>query len=275
MPGPLDALLDTSELSQLYMYLLKQKVKEQYKGHQDYHLILNAIDSNFPMYGGKVTVQKQDKHGNIYTITYNVKVFDDLGNPIEGADDIGGRCLNGEIAKKGSIFRCKKCGNLVCTRHVEFVDDDMEKPLCRYGFLDMAGCYFLYSRKYSTKDERELEDKKEIERYKRELEKKKLQAELIQADNEIKAAKENPLISAPGKTLLPGKKTGSFGRLLHGSVFSFTCGNCKRRIFLDNIVCSNCRNVINIDIDSALVCPVCRNPINEVQCSNCEAINTL
>ena len=273
MPSPLDALLDQSELSQLYMYLLKHKVKDQYRGHQDYHLMLKAIDSEFPIVGGNIKVQKEDKNGNFSTVTYHVTVKDDLGNFIQSIDDLGGQCMKGEIVKKGYIFTCMECGQPFCRRHVKFVDNDPKKPLCRYGFMGWEGCHFSHKGGYSdggiakirTETER-LEALGDYEQARKKLE--AIQKGQLALEGEAEQQRQPALPP-------PKKKTGLLGRLLHGSVYSVRCGNCNEMIAFADIVCPSCRNIIDIDIDSALKCPVCGADITEVDCPRCEATNKL
>ena len=98
------------ESAKLYMKLLEQAVKDKYRGHRDYHLMIQSIRSDLPIIGGEINVQKEDGNGNFYTETYHVTVLDDLGNPLRGVDDLGGQCRKGEIVKKGFLFTCMKCG---------------------------------------------------------------------------------------------------------------------------------------------------------------------
>jgi hypothetical protein len=268
MPNGLD-----QEILGLYLELLKQKVKDQYKGHQDYHLILDSIDSRFPMTAGKVNVQKQDRHGNIYTVTYHVKVKDDLGNIIESPDQLGGQCMKGEIVKKGHIFTCMECGELFCRRHVAFVDDDPEKPLCRYGFRKWEGCYVQHAKKYSTGV-----SEHDLTKLKKHIEKAKLEAELraVQA-GQIPIEGSPELLGIPGETrkVLPApQKRGLLGGI---KPYSIRCGNprCERKIKLVDITCPNCRRSITISSGMPLSCPMCGEPITQIECPYCEAVNQL
>jgi hypothetical protein len=269
MPNILDALVDQSELAQLYMLLLKQKVKEKYKGHEHLEIMLNTIDKNVPIVGGNITIQIEDRNGNFSTRSYHVTVKDDLGNFIQGVDDLGGQCVKGEIVKKGYIFTCIECGEPFCRRHVKFVDNNYKKALCRYGFMGWEGCYASHWKEYTDGG---------IHRIREATEYVKARAELETAKKEFEAVKKGKYLIEGGELKrIPQlrKKTGAFGRFLHGSVQTIRCGNCNRTISLAGIICPNCRNSIDIDIDSLLVCPVCEGRISEVECPDCEATNRL
>lgn len=266
MPGAFsEAILQ--ETMDLYMQLLRKSVKDKYRGHQDYHLILNSIDPDTPIVGGKITVQKEDRNGNFYTVTYNVTVKDDLGNFIQSIDDLGGQCMKGEIVKKGYVFTCLECGEPFCRRHVKFVDKSYKKPLCRYGFMGYEGCYARYWKEYTdsgiTRIKTETERLETISQY--EIAKKKLDA--IQRGQFIGD-------DSGGRILLPRKKTGLLGRALHGSVQSIRCGYCNESVSLAGVRCPNCQNFVDIDVDSSN-CPNCREPIREVNCPRCGATNKL
>ena len=260
------------EILGLYMDLLKQKVKDQYRGHQDYHLMLNEIDSRVPIVGGKINVQKEDRHGNFSTVTYNVTVKDDLGNFIQSIDDLGGQCMKGEIVKKGSIFVCSECGGLFCRRHVKFVDNNPQKPLCRYGFMKREGCYFFKWKYYTDGGIKKIQEKTGIIN---------AEAELVKAQKKLEAIQEGRIVIGEdeGLKILPSskKKTGLLGRLIHGSVYSIHCGNyrCKRMISFADITCPGCRSIITIDVDDSLNCPMCGEPITQVKCPYCEGTNEL
>lgn len=252
------------DLFNLYYDMLKQSVKDQYKGHEDYVVLLDAIHSKVPIVGGKVNIQKEAPDGTITTRSYQIIVKDDLGHILNGPDDIGGQCVKGEIVKKGHIFICMVCGDLFCRRHVKFVDNNPEKPLCHYGFLGWEGCHFGHAHKYSVGDQIELE------RLKHEIEKKKLLAELERAETQqyIDVGQSQDTLALP-------KKTGAVKRLIHGNAYFVRCGNCNEKIWFSNIVCPACRNTISIDVDASLKCPVCGEPIRQVECHSCEGINTL
>jgi phage FluMu protein Com len=269
MPTILDALLDQSELAQLYMLLLKQKVKEKYKGHQDYHLMLNCIDSDVPIVGGEITVQKEDRNGNFYTVTYHITVKDDLGNFIQSVDDLGGQCMKGEIVKKGYVFTCVECGEPFCRRHIKFVDNNYKKALCRYGLMGWEGCYATHWKQYTDGG---------IHRIREATEHVEALAEFETAKKKLEAVKKGQYLIEGGELKrLPQlrKKTGPLGRFLHGSVQTIRCGNCNRTISLAGIRCPNCQNIIDIDIDSPLICPLCEGRISQVDCPDCEAVNRL
>lgn len=264
MPTVLDA-----EILQLYMLLLKQKVKDQYRGHEDLHIMLKSIDSDVPIVGGEVTVQKEDRNGNFYTRTYHVTVKDDLGNFINGVDDLGGQCMKGEITKKGFIYQCLECGDLFCRRHVAFVDKDYNKPLCRYGFMKLEGCYFTHWKEHTDGGTSRIREATEhIEAL----------TEYETARRKLEAVKKGQVLldsESGSRLLLPRKKTGLLGRMLHGSVHSVKCGNCDWLISFADYKCSNCHNVVDIDIDSPLACPRCGEPVRQVRCPRCEATNEL
>ena len=267
-PSPLDGLINQSEIAQLYMELLRQKVKNEYRGHQDYHLMLKAIDSKVPIVGGEIKVQKEDKNGNFYTVTYHVTVKDDLGNFLHSVDDLGGQCMKGEIVKKGYIYTCMECGEPFCRRHVKFVDGNPKKPLCRYGFLGLEGCYFYYAGGRSDGG---------IAKIKEEAERLHAEAERAKAQKELEAIEKGQYVIEGDQTrVLPQpKKTGLLDRMIHGSVHSIHCGNCDRMISFADIICPNCRNCVDINIDAPFNCPVCGEPITQVECPNCEATNKL
>lgn len=271
------------ELASLYFELLKQKVKDQYRGHEDYHLMLDSINSRIPIVGGKIQIQKEDQKGNFRTVSYNVTVKDDLGNFIKSIDDLGGQCIKGEIAKKGHIYICLECGELFCRRHVKFVDNNFQKPLCCYGFLGWSGCYAAAWKRHSVRSVgRNYENAVThdlIEIHKR----KKLISGITKLDQEIDETvsgkpHQNTISTSMQANLPPPiKKTSRFDRFIGGSVHSFKCGNpaCGKDIYLSNIICPNCRNVINVDIDSPLSCPLCNTPIRQVECEKCGGTNTL
>jgi len=270
MPNIIDALVDQSDLAKLFMFLLKQRAKDQYRGHQDYWTILKSIDKNFPMIGCDVTIQKEDKNGNISTVTHHVSVFDDLGNPVHSIDDIGGRCVKGEIGRKGSIHKCKKCKMLFCDNHVEFVDNNPNKPLCRYGFLGWEGCYTRYAKNYSVTNPEAVGV--DVKLAQERLHLREVHSELLKVEEEIQGTQERITNKKSGK-LLSGKKVSLLDRIRTGGVQTVECGNCRRSIFLSGIKCSRCYNLVDINVGSARVCPVCGNPIREVDCPDCEAVN--
>ena len=249
------------ETLQLYMNLLRQQVRDEYRGHQDYHLMLNSIDSDFPMVGGDIKVQKQNKDGSFYTVTYHVTVKDDLGNFIKSIDDLGGQCMKGEIVKKGFIFTCIHCSKPFCRMHVKFVDDDPRKPLCNYGFAGMGGCYFSHAKRYSDGG---------INKIQQETKRLKVEADYYRAVKELKAVKKGKSAALPSN---PNLKN----RLLGGGVQGITCGNpsCSKYIELKGIICPNCRNSIEINNGSPLSCPICGEPVTQVECPFCEANNML
>ena len=271
------------ELANLYFELLTQKVKDQYRGHEDYHMMLNAIDSRIPILGGKINIKKEDSKGNFRTVTYNVTVKDDLGNFINSIDDIGGQCIKGEIVKKGSIFICMECGELVCRRHVKFVDRNQQKPLCCYGFVGWDGCYHSYKKTHSVKrignnyDDAPTQDLEEL------LKRKSIISDISKLDQEIKqttsgvAPRQTLTASHHNNILAPPKKAGRLSRLMWGSVHSIKCGNpaCGKRIWLSNYVCQSCRNVVDLHVDNPLFCPRCNAPVKQVQCPECQATNIL
>ena len=268
----MNALNIQDEVTQLYFELLRQKVKDQYRGHQDYHLILGSINSKVPVVGGKVKVQKEDKNGNYYTVTYNVAVKDDLGNFIQSIDDLGGQCVKGEIAKKGYIFTCMECGQTFCRKHIKFVDHNSNKPLCRYGFMGWEGCYSAHKHRYSTGITRThkdtLRDQLEAERMITEIAKVRQERENIINSQSIVA-------SSRGGNQLPSqsRQPSLMTRLIHGSVQSVQCGNpvCNATITLSGITCPSCRNVIDIGINDPVKCPICSAPIRTVDCPSCQA----
>lgn len=263
------------ELVRLYFDLLSQKVKDQYRGHQDYHLMLDSIDKRFPVVGGKVKVQKEDKNGNFYTVSYNLTVKDDLGNFLHGVEDMGGQCMKGEIVKKGFIFTCMECGEPFCRRHVKFVDRDYKKPLCRYGFTGRSGCYASYWKEYTDGGIKMIRERTDRLRAIREYTEEEKRLEAVEQGQALPdyREEERKAISPPP----PRKKTGALSRFLYGDVHNIKCGNpkCGHRIILNNILCPSCRNVVNLDVDAPLVCPACGNSITQVSCPDCEATNTL
>lgn len=276
---PLTDMLQ-DKVARLYFELLTQRVKDQYRGHEDYHLIMDSIRSNFPLVGANVKVQRTDRKGNFYTRSYKVVVKDDLGNFISGVEDIGGQCCKGEIVKKGFIFTCMECGQLFCRRHIKFVDNDPRKPLCNYGIFGLEGCYKASWRQYSAKYIGRNYEEADTNVLRETLLRKKLIAEIAKHDMEIDNINSSPALSLPPsqeRTSLPPptKKTGLLGRLWYGGVHSVTCGNCDERISLSDVLCPNCRNVIDLDIDAPLACPICHSPITEVDCPHCQAVNKL
>lgn len=101
---------------------------------------------------------------------------DALGKPLKNFDDLGGQCKLGEYAHKDNYFTCKECGENFCRKHVKFVDNDEEQPLCSYGFLGLKGCYAIHSKKsYETETDRlkkkteKLKALLELEKAKRKL----------------------------------------------------------------------------------------------------------
>jgi hypothetical protein len=257
------------EILGLYMEMLKQKVKDQYRGHEDYHLMLNAIDSNVPIVGGEIKVLKEDSHGNIRTVKYHVTVKDDLGNFIKSIDDLGGQCIKGEIVKKGYIFTCMECGELFCRRHVKFVDNDPEKPLCRYGFMGRGGCYTSYANKHSTGV-----SQGDIIKLEKQIQEEELKAKLSETRKKREAIEKGQYVLEDPRQLPTPKKTGLLGNV---KPFSILCGNpqCNERIKLVDIPCPSCRHTITIDSGMPLTCPVCGESITQIECPNCEAINEL
>ena len=277
---PVTDMLQDS-VAKLYFELLTQRVKDQYKGHEDYQLIMNSIRSNFPLVGANVKIQREDGKGNFYTRSYKVVVKDDLGNFVTGIDDIGGQCCKGEIVKKGFTFTCMECGQLFCRKHIKFVDNDSKKPLCHYGFLGWDGCYKSSWKSYSVKWVGRDYENADTNTLRETLLRKKLISEIAQKDLEI----DDTINIRPVQSLPPGrqqsqlppssKKSGLLSRMWYGSVHSVTCGYCNESIALAGIPCQNCRNVVDLDVDAPLKCPVCHSPITQVDCPHCQAVNTL
>ena len=265
----------------LYFELLTQRVKDQYRGHEDYQLIMDSIRSDFPLVGANVKVQRQDSKGNFYTRTYKVTVKDDLGNFVSSVEEIGGQCCKGEIVKKGFIFTCMECGQLFCRKHIKFVDNDTKKPLCRYGILGWEGCYKASKRNYSVKYIGRNYEDADTSALREALHRKKIIAEITKHDQEIDSINNpEPTPSLPPsreRTYLPppAKKTELLSRFMHGSVHSFSCGYCQESIWLSDIPCPNCRNLIDLDVDDPLACPICNSPITQVDCPHCQAVNKL
>lgn len=271
-------------IAELYMQLLERAVKDKFRGHQDMSVMLDSIHEQVPMVGGEINIQKQDREGNFYTQTYHVAVKDDLGNILKSLDDIGGQCRKGEIAKKGSIFTCMECGELFCRKHIKFVDNDVMKPLCRYGLMGWEGCYTSHARAYSDGGiagiEKEtdkliaLTEREKAEQQLKALKQRKKRHRLIGGMSALQP--RSPRASQRQSTgTVQRRRTGTFQRFLHGDVYKVKCGHCGDDIYFADIVCSECRNIISIDIDSALKCPVCGAPVMSVQCRSCEATNTL
>ena len=267
--------------AQLYMQLLERAVKDKYRGHRDYHLMIQSIRSDLPIIGGEIKVQKEDGNGNFYTETYHVTVLDDLGNPLHGVDDLGGQCRKGEIVKKGFLFTCMKCGKNFCREHIEFVDDDSRKPLCSYdrGWFMSQGCYWAYKQKYSvTKiDEKNL-NKTSTANLREYLEREKILKEIKELKGDEVSNESHPQLESPSrKSLPPPKKKRGFLARLFSDISSINCGNpyCDKVIPLHDLICPGCRNTITIRNGDAFVCPHCTEPVKQVECTTCGSTNEL
>jgi len=272
------------ESAKLYMQLLEKSVKDKYRGHRDYHLMIQSIRSDLPLIGGEIKVQKEDGNGNFYSETYHVTVLDDLGNPLYGVDDLGGQCRKGEIVKKGFLFSCMKCGRNFCKEHVEFVDNDPNRPLCKYdpGFFVSKGCFYRHWKRYSLNPEHPEHAsiniaKQKLELKRMELEQRKIEKELEQLKSGI-VVDNRPLIGSPAnrKRLPQPKKKGLLSRLF-ADVHRISCGNpyCNHSFQLQDIICPGCSNTITIRDGDAFVCPHCNEPVKQVKCPKCGSTNKL
>ena len=251
---------------QLYGALLKKAIEEQYGGHEDYHVILDAVDSDIPIYSGDVTIRKENPDtGEIYTVTYHVKVWDDMGHVIEGPDDIGGRCaLDKKIIAKGYIFTCKRCGKFYCSEHLRFFKgkDDEEVGLCWYGPSLKSGCFYLYGHDYLPEpiDEKIKRLRKEAEFARGKTELEKALAALEQAERERDEARGPGPISR-----IFGWIFGIF--LSSGSTSLCPCGFNPVGGYA--VTCPRCGRQIRLKAADTKICKHCLETITEIKCARC------
>ena len=244
---------------QLYGALLKKGIEEQYGGHEDYHVMLDAVDSDIPIYSGDVTIRKENPDtGQIYTVTYHVKVWDDMGHVIEGPDDIGGRCfVDKKIIAKGYIFTCKRCGRFYCSEHVRFFKgkDDEEVGLCWYGPSQKSGCFYLYEHEYLPEpiDLKIKRLKKEAQFAHSKREREEARAAFEQAERERKEARGPSLITRIFK-----------GFAIGGSASLCQCG--WKPVGGYAATCPRCGRQSKFNAEDPKICKFCFEPIKEIPC---------
>jgi hypothetical protein len=269
---------------QLWAEVLRRKIEEDYGGHEDYHQMLEAVDSDIPIYGCDVTIRKKNpRTGQIYTVSYHLGVYDDMGNPMKGLDDVGGKCaVKGEIIKKGYIFTCEKCGENYCRRHIEFVDQgrDLDRvPLCRYGTMGTSGCHYRYAHEYWPKHrhkERQIEDlQKELEvmQAKTALEHGKADYEESSLRYDEIEIKKLQLKNLKKELKGPGILTKIFGDTLAlpGGAPPITCSECGFSPASHKVTCKSCGTRFTVSGNSLMRCPRpdCREVISEIKCFRC------
>lgn len=254
------------EILKLYLGLLKKSVEFQYKGHEDYELILGRIDSDIPIVGSSVSIQKRDPNtGQIYTVNYKVHVHDDLGNRLSCLEDLGGMCTKGELVHKDYLFDCIKCHRKFCLRHVQFVDGDREKPLCNYdGFLGRKGCFYKFEHEFSLGISRLRKFDKEIMRLDAET---ALQQAASRRD-EARLRREE--LALKMKELKNRRKSLSARPLL--SLFSASpeikCPACDFSPWGGHQVdCPRCGTAWKTS--RGVVCPSCGHRVSSIRCYRC------
>lgn len=254
MPLPIDL---NQEAITLYLELLKKHAEDQYRGHEDYHLIKKGITPD-GLVGGDITVKKKNpKDGTYRTVTYHVSVFDHLGYPLRGVEDIGGRCKKGEIAKTGHIFKCIRCHHLFCEKHIKFFDYNPEYALCDVGW---RSCFSRYESIHNRSEELKL--KTLIRRREEEL--------AIATGDHVKARRyvqEEKYALEDLEDSRPGFFSSLFGLSLTSS--AIRCPSCDWSPNSCDVTCQSCGHPFILRAGSPRRCPSCGTVVTEIHCIRC------
>jgi hypothetical protein len=257
-----------AEILDLYGQLLKHAIERQYGGKEDYNLILSAVDAELPIYGGDITIRKENpRTGQIYTVNYHVKVYDDMGHPISSFEDVGGRCaVDNKIIASGYIFTCDWCGEFFCSKHTKWMktENDEKVPLCRYGFFGRGGCFHAHEHEYWPihKDE----DRK-IKDLQKKAEMLRTEADVQRALKELEDAKRDREAEEP-RWLLDGIK-----EFLPSNVPPLSSPCCNfNPIGGWKVTCPNnkCRKRFRLKASDPMRCPHCGTAITQLECNICK-----
>jgi hypothetical protein len=249
--------IDLKTLINMMMRLLSKEFEDDHRGEETINIIKNSVGRDGVMGIDSIVKERDPVDGSFRMVHYKVPVLDDLGNPMHGAEDLGGECVGGDIVAKGSLFECMECNRLVCKKHVRFLDNNKEKPLC---YVEGEGCFKRYKKTYER--ERELERKRMI------IEKEALLADFI--ERRYAALKSAEQAKADYKSVNPGL----FGRLLSFSSSGnpISCPNCDFSPSYHNVTCRDCGSIFKLRSGSPRLCPKCGTSIREIRCYRCKNI---
>jgi DNA-directed RNA polymerase subunit RPC12/RpoP len=242
----------------LFIKLLIKDVENRYRGRVNIKQLKTKITSD-GFFGGTVKIIERDPDtGFFYEVEREVVVLDDMGEPIYGPEDIGGQCVKGEIVKRGSLYKCVKCGRRVCPNHVKFLGDDQDKPYCDVGFI---GCYNRYRKLFNRAEERrqqmyELGEETQLEGTKttylgEHLGRRRAEKQVEDYERGIKPSFWDWLIGSP----VPRKP--------------IRCPHCGWSPSAYSVTCENCGTVFSIRADTSRRCPLCDYVVTEVECFRC------
>jgi hypothetical protein len=145
--------IDVRMMFDILMESMTRELEDKYRGEENISILKTRVGVD-GVIGLDVTVKKRDpRDGSFRIVHYTVPVLDDLGYPLRGADDLGGECVKGELAKKGHIFECMDCNRLWCEKHLRFLGRNKTMPVC---YVDGEGCFEHYKKFYAKRRELEL-----------------------------------------------------------------------------------------------------------------------
>ena len=245
----------------LFIKLLIKDVESRYRGSVNIRQLKTRITSD-GFFGGTVKIMERDPEtGFFHEVEKEVVVLDDMGEPIYGPEDIGGQCVKGEIVKRGSLYKCVKCGRRVCPNHAKFLGDDQDKPYCDVGFI---GCYNRYRDLFRRAEER------------------RQQIYELGEETQAEAVKTTYLSRFLGRRR-EEKRVEDYERSIKPSFWDWLTGSSvpRKRIKCSNpgcigwsppsvsVTCENCGTVFSIRADTSRRCPTCDWVINEIECFRC------
>jgi hypothetical protein len=251
----METTIDFRTLLEMIKGSLSKEFEDDHRGDETITIIKNSPGIDGVMAIDSIVKERDPADGSFRMVHYKVPVLDDLGNPMHGAEDLGGECVCGNIVAKGSLFECMECNRLVCNNHVRFRNSNKEEPLC---YVEGKGCFKRYKKTYER--ERELERKIRI------IEKEALLAESTERLYALLSSAEQAKIDY--KSFRPGL----FGRLLNfsSSGHPISCPNCDFSPGYHNVTCRDCGSIFELRSESPRLCPQCGTSIREISCYRCK-----
>ena len=253
---PRDNNIDGEVLFKLAQEVIERRFQELYRGRETLRILKPYIGIDGVMGFNGSMVKKDPRDGSFRVVEIELSVLDDLGHPLHNIEDLGGKCLVGEIVKVGHIFQCMECNEYFCDKHIRFLDRNRQTPLC---FVNGKGHFKPYQ-----KDQQRM----------REIERQRL---LIEEETRLATALEGHFLARKSaeqaKVDYQNGKNGFLSRLFFRPLgTSIRCSNCGFSPSYYPVQCGSCGQHFELRGSSPRTCPRCGTAVKQVPCYRCPKV---
>ncbi|MEI9475065.1 MAG: hypothetical protein WCO26_00600 [Deltaproteobacteria bacterium] len=250
---PRDNNIDGEVLFELAREVIERRFQELYRGRETLRILKPYIGIDGVMGFTGSIVKKDPRDGSFRVVEIELSVLDDLGHPLHNIEDLGGKCLKGEIAKVGHIFQCMDCNDYFCDIHIRFLGRNRQTPLC---LVDGEGCFKPYMK---------------VSQRMRQIERQRL---LIEEETRLAMALEGQFLSMKSAEQAKvdyrnGKNGFLRGLFFRPSGISIRCPSCGFSPSYYPVECKSCGQHFELRGSSPRTCPRCGTAVKQVPCYRC------